>query len=96
MVGRWEEARDSCNKLARNRALSTQFEEYTLIDPSIEADIDASQTGLYDLIGEFILLHVVINIVLTTYQYVAIVTHKGKGTRFRILRCVRRAPRTDR
>jgi hypothetical protein len=34
-----------------------------LIDPSIKADIGASQTGLYDLVGEFILLHVVINIV---------------------------------
>ena len=34
-----------------------------LIDPSIKSDIGASQTGLYDLVGEFILLHVVINIV---------------------------------
>jgi len=34
-----------------------------LIDPSIKADIGASQTGLYDLVGEFILLHVVISIV---------------------------------
>lgn len=34
-----------------------------LIDPSIKADIGASQTGLYDLVGEFILLGVVINIV---------------------------------
>ena len=34
-----------------------------LIDPSIKADVGASQTGLYDLVGEFILLHVVINIV---------------------------------
>jgi ubiquitin carboxyl-terminal hydrolase 14 len=34
-----------------------------LIDPSIKADTGASQTGLYDLVGEFILLYVVINIV---------------------------------
>lgn len=34
-----------------------------LIDPSIKADIGASQTGLYDLVGVFILLDVVINIV---------------------------------
>lgn len=34
-----------------------------LIDPSIKADIGASQTGLYDLVCEFILLDVVINIV---------------------------------
>ena len=33
-----------------------------LIDPSIKTDIGASQTGLYDLVCEFILLHVVINI----------------------------------
>jgi ubiquitin carboxyl-terminal hydrolase 14 len=34
-----------------------------LIDPSIAADVGASQTGLYDLVGEFISLHVVIGIV---------------------------------
>jgi len=34
-----------------------------LIDPSIKADIGASQTGLYDLVGESILLHVVNSIV---------------------------------
>jgi ubiquitin carboxyl-terminal hydrolase 14 len=34
-----------------------------LIGPSIAADVGASQTGLYDLIGEFILLHAVIGIV---------------------------------
>jgi ubiquitin carboxyl-terminal hydrolase 14 len=28
-----------------------------LIDPSIKADLGASQTGLYDLVGEFISLH---------------------------------------
>lgn len=28
-----------------------------LIDPSIKADVGASQTGLYDLVGEFISLH---------------------------------------
>jgi ubiquitin carboxyl-terminal hydrolase 14 len=34
-----------------------------LIDPSIKADIGASQTGLYDLVGEYNLLHVAISIV---------------------------------
>lgn len=34
-----------------------------LIDPSVKADIGASQTGLYDLVGEYNLLHVVIGIV---------------------------------
>lgn len=34
-----------------------------LIDPSIKADIGASQTGLYDLVGEVTLLHVVIDVV---------------------------------
>jgi len=33
-----------------------------LIDPSIKADVGASQTGLYDLVGAFSLLHVVINV----------------------------------
>lgn len=33
-----------------------------LIDPSIKADVGASQTGLYDLVGESILLQVVINV----------------------------------
>lgn len=38
-----------------------------LIDPSVKADIGASQTALYDLVGEFfILLHVVISIVSLT------------------------------
>lgn len=40
-----------------------KIELETLIDPSIKADIGASQTGLYDLVGEFILLHVVIDVV---------------------------------
>ncbi len=34
-----------------------------LMDPSIKADVGASQTGLYDLVGEFNLLHVVNRIV---------------------------------
>jgi ubiquitin carboxyl-terminal hydrolase 14 len=34
-----------------------------LIDPSVKADIGASQTGLYDLVCGFILLQVVISIV---------------------------------
>jgi ubiquitin carboxyl-terminal hydrolase 14 len=34
-----------------------------LIDPSIAADVGASPTGLYDLVCEFILLHVVVGIV---------------------------------
>ena len=34
-----------------------------LIDPSIKADVGASQTGLYDLVGEFTWLHVVIDVV---------------------------------
>ena len=34
-----------------------------LVDPSIKADIGASQTGLYDLVCELILLHVIIRIV---------------------------------
>jgi ubiquitin carboxyl-terminal hydrolase 14 len=33
-----------------------------LIDPSIKADLGSSQTGLYDLVGKFTLLHVVINV----------------------------------
>ena len=33
-----------------------------LVDPSIKADIGASQTGLYDLVGEFVFLHVVTGI----------------------------------
>ena len=49
-----------------------------LIDPSIKADIGASQTGLYDLVGEFILFACRYQYcVLTKYRYVAIVTHKG-------------------
>jgi ubiquitin carboxyl-terminal hydrolase 14 len=35
----------------------------SLIDPSIKTDIGANQTGLYDLVGEFILLQVVVSIV---------------------------------
>jgi ubiquitin carboxyl-terminal hydrolase 14 len=34
-----------------------------LIDPSIAADVGSSQTGLYDLVCEFILSHVIIGIV---------------------------------
>jgi ubiquitin carboxyl-terminal hydrolase 14 len=34
-----------------------------LIDPSIKADVGASQTGLYDLVGEFVLLHANISMI---------------------------------
>jgi ubiquitin carboxyl-terminal hydrolase 14 len=34
-----------------------------LVDPSIKADIGASQTGLYDLVGEYNMLHVFIGTV---------------------------------
>jgi ubiquitin carboxyl-terminal hydrolase 14 len=33
-----------------------------LIDPSVKADVGASQTGLYDLVGEFIFLYAVIGV----------------------------------
>lgn len=49
-----------------------------LIDPSIAADVGSSQTGLYDLVGEFVLLRVVVgHCALTKHGYVAIITHKG-------------------
>lgn len=34
-----------------------------LIDPSVKTDIGASQTGLYDLVGKFVLLHGVVGAV---------------------------------
>jgi len=34
-----------------------------LIDPSIKADVGASQTGLYDLVGEFVLSHAIISMI---------------------------------
>lgn len=46
-----------------------------LIDPSIKADVGASQTGLYDLVGEFISLHHQRDAL--RLWHIAIITHKG-------------------
>jgi|SRR6266850_1873322 len=40
-----------------------KIELEALVDSSIKADVGASQTGLYDLVGEFISLHMTIGVI---------------------------------
>ena len=49
-----------------------------LVDPSIKSDIGASQTGLYDLVGEHPLIsHVDWSAITLARLFLAIITHKG-------------------